>query len=231
MNATVSCAESRRWPLPHAGFAGWGWRPEALGNHLHIRRIISARRFGGLLMRRLRHLLVAILTVLPVSLGVAATASAAPSDLTCAYSSTATFTPGVTPTPQDIAFGGTIKAGSQLSAATPCASGTGVPYIGAIGTMSGKATNLACFTTGLSGSASGTVAVTWFNPDGTQDHSTIAWSATLSGAVSVVADLSVAGGQVNGDTVVLTIALTGLHGNCALDPLGAVSVTGTITFL
>jgi hypothetical protein len=111
-------------------------------------------------MARLCYLLVATLIALPVSLGVAATASAATAHLTCAYEGTATFTPGVTPTPRDIALGGTLKAGSQLSAATPCTSQTGVPYTGATVTISGEATDLACTTTGLSGSASGTMAIT-----------------------------------------------------------------------
>jgi hypothetical protein len=161
-------------------------------------------------------------------LGVGGQALAAPVDLTCPFAATITFTPGLGLVSQSQHITGMAEAGTSVSSLTPCSSVvTGVQYAGGSGPVSGTGT-LACATVGLSGltgSANGTVAVTWNNGD----TSTITWSVTLGGAFPVVS-ASVISGALRGSTVSVAPTPTGLTGNCLLAPVTSVSFAGAVVF-
>jgi hypothetical protein len=127
--------------------------------------------------------------------------------------------------PQTEQIGGQASAGSALSPVTPCSSLlSGVPYTGAAGPVTGSGT-LSCLTVGaagLTGGASGTVALTFNNGD----TSIIAWSVTVGGLLPVVTATFV-GGPLDGAALVLVpAALTGLTGNCVLAPIKSLTIVG-----
>ena len=78
---------------------------------------------------------------------------------------------------------------------------------------------------GLVGSASGTIPITWNNGD----TSTITWSASLGGIVPTIV-ARVTEGALLGSNVALVPAPTGLSGNCLLAPLRNLNITGLATF-
>lgn len=176
--------------------------------------------------RALRSVLAALVAV-PLVLGFGTPgASAGVVDLTCPLAATINFTPGLTVTSQSVQITGTATAGTSVSPGTPCSSATGVPYTGASGPVSGTGT-LGCVTvgfSGLTGSASGTLPVTWNN----SDRSTITWSVTIGGAAPAVT-ASVTAGKLKGSTVTVVAGPNGLNGNCA-DQLTTVDFVGTVEF-
>jgi hypothetical protein len=174
--------------------------------------------------RRTLRVLLAMLVALPVA-ALAEPASAAPVDLVCPFAMRVDLNPGLTLFPQTIQIGGQANAGTTLSPLTPCTSVlTGVPYVGASGPVIGSGT-LACVTVGaagLTGSASGTVPLTFDNGD----TGTINWSITLGGAVPVVTG-TISGGTLDGSTLALIPAgVTGLTGNCLLAPVTSFTIVG-----
>ncbi len=151
-------------------------------------------------------------------------AAAALVDLTCPFSATINFSPGLTLVSHPVQISGSASAGTSVTPIIPCSSLTGVPYTGASGPVSGGGT-LACVTTNLSGGVSGTLPITWNNGD----TSMITWSATVSGVLPTVS-AQVTSGPLTGASIVVVPVLTGLTGNC-LVPLTSVSFAGVLTFL
>jgi hypothetical protein len=133
---------------------------------------------------------------------------------------------GLTPEPQQIT--GFAAAGTAVSSLTPCSSAlTGLPYTGLSGPFSGTG-DLGCISVGASGlvgSASGTIPITWNNGD----TSTITWSASLGGIVPTIV-ARVTDGALRGSNVALVPAPTALSGNCVLAPVRSFSITGLATF-
>jgi hypothetical protein len=156
------------------------------------------------------------------------TAFAAPVDLVCPSAATLNFTPGVTLGSQAVHITGTDALGTAASPLSPCSSAlTGVPYTGGTGVFSGSG-SFGCLSiglTGLTGSASGTVQVTWDNGD----TSTIGWSLSVSGAVPLV-NATVTSGALQGSTVIVIPVPTGLTGNCLLSPVTSISFAGPTVF-
>ncbi len=117
--------------------------------------------------QRALRLLVAMFAVLPFG-ALAQPAAASPVDLVCPFAMRVDLNPGLGLFPQTVQIGGQAYAGTALSPLTPCSSVlTGVPYTGASGPVIGSGT-LACVTVGaagLTGSASGTVPLTFNNGD------------------------------------------------------------------
>ncbi len=179
-------------------------------------------------MKRLALRLAALtLATFPI-VGAGQVASAAPVDLICPSAATLNFSPGVGLLAQPVQITGTHALGTGLSPATPCSSVlTGVPYTGALGQFSGSGTFgcLAIGLTGLTGGASGTIAVTWNNGD----TSTISWSLTVAGAAPVVT-ASVTAGALQGSSVVVVPAPTGFTGNCVLTPVTSISFAAVTVF-
>ncbi len=180
-------------------------------------------RSGDVFMARVvRTLGFVSLLILPMV--VLQPASADPVDLTCPFSATIHFSPGLTLISRPVEISGSASAGTSVTSIAPCSSLTGVPYTGASGPVSGSG-SLACVTADLSGGASGTLPITWDNGD----TSTITWSATVSGAVPTVS-AQVTSGSLTGSSIVVAPVPTGFNGNC-LVPLTSVSFTGVLTFL
>ncbi len=145
-------------------------------------------------------------------------------DLTCLFSATINFNPGLTLSSQSVQISGSVAAGSSMSPKLPCFSVTGVRYTGASAPVSGTGT-LGCVTTGASASVKGTLPVTWNNGD----TSTITWSVTVGGPLPTVS-AKVTSGQLNGTSIVVLPLPTRLDGSC-LTPLKSVSFIGVLTFL
>lgn len=179
-------------------------------------------------MSRLTFRVLAATLVAFAAVGAGQTASAAPVDLICPSAATLYFTPGVTLGSQSVQITGTDALGTVASSLTPCSSVlTGVPYTGGTGVFSGSG-SFGCLSIGLSGltgSASGTVHMTW--NDG--DTSTIGWNLSISGAVPLV-DATVTSGALQGSTVTVLPVPTGLAGNCALAPITSISFAGPTIF-
>lgn len=174
--------------------------------------------------RRALRVLVALFVTLPLPV-LAEPASAAPVDLVCPFAMRVDLNPGLGLFTQTVQIGGQADAGTALSPLTPCTSAlTGVPYTGAAGAVIGSGT-LACVTVGaagLTGSASGTVPLTFNNGD----TGTINWSITVGGAVPVVTG-TISGGPLDGSTLALVpAAITGLTGNCVLAPVTSFTIAG-----
>jgi hypothetical protein len=174
--------------------------------------------------RRAFRVLVVMFVALPLA-AMAQPAAASPVDLVCPFAMRVDLNPGLGLFPQTIQIGGQANAGTALSPLTPCTSVlTGVPYTGASGPVIGSGT-LACVTVGaagLTGSASGTVPLTFNNGD----TGTINWSITVGGAVPVVTG-TISGGPLDGSTLVLVpAAVTGLTGNCVLAPVTSFTIAG-----
>ncbi len=136
---------------------------------------------------------VGLASLLILALSPPQPASAELVDLTCPFTATIHFTPGLMLlSPQPVQISGSVAAGTSMGSTTPCFSLTGVPYTGASGPVSGSG-NLACVTPGLSATVNGTLPVTWNNGD----TSTVTWSATVSGAVPTVS-AQITSGQLSG---------------------------------
>lgn len=145
-------------------------------------------------------------------------------DLTCLFTATINFNPGLTLSSQSVQISGSVVAGTSLASIFPCTSATGVRYTGASAPVSGTGT-LGCVTTGPTASASGTLPVTWNNGD----TSTITWSVAVGGALPTVS-AKVTSGQLSGASIVVVPVPYSLDGNC-LTPLRSVSFIGVLTFL
>jgi hypothetical protein len=167
---------------------------------------------------------VLLVSLLAFPLSAAQSASGDIVDLACPLSATIHFVPGLTLVPQPVEISGSAAAGTSVSPATPCSSVTGVPYTGASGPVTGTGT-VACVTTGLSGSANGTLPITWNNGDA----SMITWSVTVGGAVPTVS-AQVTSGELTGSRILVAPVPTGINGNCLLAPLTSVSFTGVVEF-
>ena len=145
-------------------------------------------------------------------------------DLTCPFTATINFSPGLTLVPRPQQITGSASAGTSIPSAIPCSSLTGVPYTGASGLVSGSGT-LACVATDLSGGVSGTLPITWNNGD----TSTITWSASVAGLVPTVS-AQVTSGPLTGSSIIVLPIPTGLTGSCIV-PLTSVSFAGLLTFV
>lgn len=171
--------------------------------------------------------LVATVMALPL-VGAGNAASAAPLDLVCPFTANVNFSPGLGLSAEPQQMSGFAAAGTAVSSLTPCSSVlTGLPYTGLSGPFYGTGT-LGCVSVGASGlvgSASGTIPITWNNGD----TSTITWSASLGGIVPTIV-ARVTEGALLGSNVALVPAPTGLSGNCLLAPLRNFNITGLATF-
>ena len=160
--------------------------------------------------------------------GAGNAASAAPLDLVCPFTANVHFSPGLGLSAEPQQMSGFAAAGTAVSSATPCSSAlTGLPYTGLSGPFSGTGT-LGCVSVGASGlvgSASGTIPITWNNGD----TSTISWSVSLGGIVPTIV-ARVTEGALLGSNVALVPAPTGLAGNCLLAPVTSFNITGLATF-
>ena len=173
--------------------------------------------------RRALRVLVAMFAVLPLA-ALTEPASAAPADLVCPFAMRVDLNPGLGLFPQTIQIGGQANAGTALSPLTPCSSVlTGVPYTGAA-PLIGSGT-LACVTVGaagLTGSASGTVPLTFNNGD----TGTINWTITVGGAVPVVTG-NISGGTLDGSTLVsYQRSCHGPHGQLRAAPVTSFTIAG-----
>ena len=154
-------------------------------------------------------------------------AFASPVDLVCPFAATAHFAPGVTLSPQTVSITGVNSVGTSLSALTPCSSVlAGLPYLGGAGQISASGT-LACIIlgAGLTPTVSGTLVIPWNNGE----MSTISYSILSVGPVPVFI-ASVTSGAMQGATVTVTPAPTGLTGNCLLSPVTSLSFAGVLVF-
>jgi hypothetical protein len=151
--------------------------------------------------------------------------------LSCPVASSIDFTPGLTLTTQTVSFSGTLVGGTKLNAATPCSSPTGVPFVGATATVTGSG-QLACVATpAVTGTVSGTIQLKWFDAEDKHvDNSTITFTATVGGAIPIL-DADITNGAFAGGIVTAQPVLTGVNGNCLLDPVNAASFAATAEFL
>jgi hypothetical protein len=151
--------------------------------------------------------------------------------LTCPIAASVDLTPGLTLITQPVSFSGTLAGGTKLSAATPCSSPTGVPFVGVTATFTGSG-QLACVATpAITGTVSGTIRVKWFDADDKHvDSSTVTFTATVGGAVPIVL-FEITNGAFAGGTLTGQPILTGINGNCVLDPVIAASFAATVELL
>jgi hypothetical protein len=147
-----------------------------------------------------------------------------PTDLTCAISATAEFSPGITLLSRQQQLTGSVQGGTALSPATPCTSLSGVPYQGFTMELNG-AGDRACGTAALTGGVSGTARVTWDNGD----TSMLEWSVTTAAMVPVP-EVTVTDGALAGATVVVAGAPTSLTGNCLLNDVTKAGFAGVAEF-
>lgn len=146
-------------------------------------------------------------------------------DLTCTISGSAQMNPGVGLLPQPQTLTGEVRAGTEVSPATPCTSLTGVPYQGFTATLTGTG-QMACTTGAIAGDVSGTGTFTWDN----SDVSTVEWSVNSIVFVPVV-NVTITDGPLTGATVVVAALPIGLTGNCILNPVTEMGFAGVTEIL
>jgi hypothetical protein len=167
-----------------------------------------------------RSLLCAVVLALPV-VGSVQPASAQLVDLTCPVSVTLGFSPGMGLFFRPQTVTGVLRAGTDLFAATPCTSLTGVPYHGGTGAVTGAGT-FGC----VGGALSGTAVMTWDNGD----TSTIAWTLTAIPPLPIFS-ATVVLGELTGSTVLALGIPTGFTGSCILAPWTSLSGVGVATLI
>jgi hypothetical protein len=157
--------------------------------------------------------------------------------LLCGFSGTITFDPGVTLVAGPQAIGGELRLGNKSTLGIDCSSlslpivagetvGTEIDGDGVIGCLPGVQ---------LSGGASGTITVRWYDGNGDSLGTSIAeWTAAVQGLVPVVT-IEVVGGTyaplIGTDVVVTSVVPTSINGSCVFDPIVSIGFTATSVFL